>query len=107
MSSNGDTCLGEFQHTLSECLVCELVGVHGHSLVCVDTFVVLALVVAKDFFPWVVLYVEFSLFNSVCDPKNLISINCEHCCLMVLFAMPTAVVLSQTGFDPGWGTFLR
>ncbi len=80
MGSYRDTRLGEFQHTLSECLVCKLLGVHGHSLVHVDTMGglsgggnlcgALALIVAKDFFPWVVLYVEFSLFNIVCDPQK-------------------------------------
>ena len=39
----------------------------------VGTYVVLALVLAKDFFPWVVFCVEFSLFNSVCEPKK------SHC----------------------------
>jgi hypothetical protein len=60
----------------------------------VGTNVVLTLVVPKILSPWVVIYVKYTLFHHVCNQKNLISIGQDCWCLMVLFAMPTAVKLS-------------
>ena len=61
----------------------------------VGTNVVLTLVVSKVFFPRIVFYFEFPLFNCICNPKKLISIDPERCRLMVLFAIPIAVELLQ------------
>ena len=44
----------------------------------VGTNVMLTLVVSKVFFPRIVFYVEFPLFNCICNPKKLISIDPER-----------------------------
>ena len=49
----------------------------------------------QGFLPWVIFDVKFTLFDRICHPKNLISIDQDHCHFTVLFAMPTAVELSQ------------
>ena len=66
--------------------------------------VVLTSIIGKVLFARKVFDVEFPMFDSICNPKNLISMAREHCRLTVLFAMPTAVELSQfTGIAGcGW-----
>jgi hypothetical protein len=54
---------------------------------------------ANVVFALVPLEVIHLLGNFIPNPENLISIDCECCLLIVLFAMPTAVALLQwTGF---------
>ena len=69
----------------------------------VSARVVLALIVSKVLFSWKVLDVVFSLLDSICNPKNLISMAHERWRLTVLLAMPTAVELSQLTGIGGWG----
>ena len=55
------------------------------------------------FLPWVKFDVKFTLFNRICHPKNLISIERDRCRFMVLFAMPTTVELLQCTSVGGCG----
>ena len=54
-----------------------------------------ACIISKVFLAWIPLYVHDAVFYLICDPKNLISIDWERCFLIVSFAIPVAVILSQ------------
>ncbi len=94
---------GEFQHTFCIRLAgtWELMDTSGFVEVprmdccVVCTNVVLTLVVPKVFLPWVVYDVKLVLCTSICNSKNLISIEQDLCHLTVLFTIPMAVELSQ------------
>ena len=52
-------------------------------------------IISKVFLAWIPLYVHDAVFDLICDPKNLISIDQERCFLIVSFAIPYAVMLLQ------------
>ena len=66
-------------------------------------WVVFTLVVGKILFAGVPLDIIHILGHLICHPKIFISIDRESCLLTVLFAMPTAVALSQWMGVFGWG----
>ena len=56
---------------------------------------VFACIISNVFLAWMPLYVHGAVFYLICDPKNRISIDQERCFLIVPFAIPVAVMLSQ------------
>ncbi len=52
-------------------------------------------VIGKIFLPWMLCYIKILNFNLVGDPKEIFSMARDCCFFTVLFAMATAVVLSQ------------
>ncbi len=61
----------------------------------VSTNVVLALVVSKILFSWVVFDVKLPCLNSICNPENCVSIDQERYFFSELLVMTTAMELSQ------------
>ena len=61
----------------------------------VIAIMVLDCIISKIFLAWMQLYVHNFAFDLICDPKNLISMDQERCFLIVSFAIPAAVMLSQ------------
>ena len=57
--------------------------------------IVLACIFRKIFLAWMQLYINNAAFDLICDPKNIISMDQERCFLIVSFAIPAAVMLSQ------------
>ena len=63
----------------------------------------LTLIIHKILYAWVPCEIEHLLWHLISHPKNLISVDRDRCCLTVLFAMLTAVALSQWMGVLGWG----